>query len=240
MTEFKLHTSGDDNHRFFSQGKRNIIKKTFLKYWSKLQDEVGDASVGSGLFHKGRNKSACDGDVYDDDDSETKSCTESVSDQWSVIGSKLFHKEHSKKNDDENADDIEDSETKSILVSFLNPSSSIGSASCNEFHDENKDENFDCDIEHAETKVIPKLVSKTSPVAISTSHHKFLNKNEDDDDDADADADVEHSEIKQSTALFSKPSSEMGKNRVVSDSVRTRMTTMLIMMKIQNPNQVLI
>lgn len=79
VTEFKLHASGYDNHRYFAHGKSDVIKKTLQKHLSKSNEKSGDTGVGSELFHKGHNKNADDNYMNHVDGSEKKSCTESVS-----------------------------------------------------------------------------------------------------------------------------------------------------------------
>ena len=70
ITKFKFHVAGDDNHGSFAQGKSNIIKKTLQKHLNKLQEEVGDAGAGLGLFYKGHNENTHENYVDDVDDSE--------------------------------------------------------------------------------------------------------------------------------------------------------------------------
>ena len=174
VTEFKLHAAGDDDHGSFTQGDSETSKKTLLKHWSELQEKVGDSGMGSGSFHKVHNKSTDGNDANDVDDSETKSCAESVSDQSSVIGPGLLDKVNSKNENDDDVASVKNSETKSSLASVPNPSSAIGSASCDKAH------NKAC-----RTKSSPKLVSKPSPMMGSTLFHEVRNKNKDDDNDND-------------------------------------------------------
>ena len=72
-TDFKLHAASEDDHGSFTQGKIFIFNKTIQKHLNNLHEKVGDAGMGSGLFHKGCNKNNDNNDVDDIECSESKS-----------------------------------------------------------------------------------------------------------------------------------------------------------------------
>ena len=53
IADFKSQAFGEDNHGSFAQGKIIMSKKTLQKHLNNLHEKVGDAGIGSGLFHKG-------------------------------------------------------------------------------------------------------------------------------------------------------------------------------------------